>query len=60
METKYYVIMIDYGNLVYIKDEEGKILEFDTELEVKEALSEQKKKSYRGLLGWKKEEINDL
>jgi len=57
MEIKYYVIRIDYGNLIYIKDEEGKIIECDTEQEVKEALKEQKKLNHKGLMGWKKEKV---
>ena len=54
---KYYVCRIYYRDLEYLKDDEGRILEFDTEKEVREVLQEYKNRNLKGMLCWKREEI---
>lgn len=58
MITKFYIIMLEARGFVYIKDDNGRTLEFDTENEVRDALRDQKTKGHRGTLCWKKEEMD--
>ena len=50
--------MLEARGFVYIKDDNGRTLEFDTENEVRDALRDQKTKGHRGTLCWKKEEMD--
>jgi len=56
-ETKYYVVRIDKKTLVYLKDEKGKIFEFDSEKEVRAEMREQERNYPFWFIGWKKEEV---
>jgi hypothetical protein len=56
-EIKYYIVKVFHHSFEYFK-EEGKILEFDTEEAVREALKEIQNRHSNLLLAWKKEEIN--
>ena len=58
MPTKYYIVRIKHRESDYIKDKEGKILEFDTEKEVRAELREQKKLHQKWFMGWRREEID--
>jgi len=59
MVIKYYIVQIRYNNLEYIRDFNNRIIERDTEAEIRAELQEQKKRNFKGLLCWKKEEIEE-